>query len=153
MWTNDSHNDEVYVIDVIRGKLVNTIENESREFVSVQNWARVRETNMHNELLDRLEALENAAATESTATSENGGTTKSAASTESTANKSDDSGNGAATAALVIGILALLVGTANLILLTSFKSQMMKSQSQAVPKQVSEDTNHDVEASSLPSRV
>ena len=96
------------MIDVIKGELVNTIPNESSEFLSVQNWARVRETTMHNELLGKVAALE-----ERETTNHNELLDQMAAS-----DKDSDSGP-SATAALAVGIVALVVGLINLVMICS----------------------------------
>ena len=54
VWTDDSTNDELYVIDVIKGELVNTIPSvESRALLSVQNFERLR---IQDELMEAMAA-------------------------------------------------------------------------------------------------
>ena len=133
VWTNDSTNDEVYVIDVIKGELVNTIPNESSAFLSVQNWARVRETTMHNELLDKFAALE-----ERETTMHNELLDQMAAS-----GKDSDSGP-SATAALAVGIVALVLGLINLVMICSKPRQQAVL---AVPDEVAKRNPRGDEAS------
>jgi hypothetical protein len=105
VWTDDSNNDELYVIDVIQGKLVNTIPSvESRALLSVQNFERLR---IQNELMEAMDS--------------HGG-------------KSDT----LATAAIVIGSLALIVGLLNLMRNPSQKQVILEKQedSVAVPSQI-----------------
>lgn len=95
VWTNDSSEDEHYVIDVVNAKLVKTITGIARsEIVSVQNWDRVREHFQQEDMMVQVRAMQDEVA----GTSPLG------------------------VAALIIGCLALLVGTANLYVLYEMKN-------------------------------
>lgn len=59
MWTNDSTENEHYVIDVVQGKVVNTITGVSRaSMLSVQNWERVHEAMQKEELVKEMKAMQ-----------------------------------------------------------------------------------------------
>lgn len=96
VWTNDSTENEHYVIDVVNAKLVNTITGVARsELVSVQNWERMREGAQREEMMAEVRSM----------TSQDGA----------------DGSNAVGAAALIIGLLALAVGAGNLYALSNLK--------------------------------
>ena len=123
VWTNDSSNDEAYVIDVIHGKLVKTISDANSRFVSVQNWERVHQaTMMRAELMKAM----------------------------GSDIKVDGSSKSLSIAAILIGVLAVMLGAANLWMMSSMHRKMTSGKhASGIPKEVIDDTN-DAEAS-LPS--
>lgn len=59
VWTNDSTEDEHYVVDVINAKVVNTIRDVDRStLVSVQNWARVREAEEREKMMTEIKTMQ-----------------------------------------------------------------------------------------------
>ena len=93
VWTDDSTNDELYVIDVIQGKIVKTIsEVESTRLVSVQNFERVR---LHDDLLKEMNMMQ----------------------------KGSVSPDSLTVAAIIIGSLVLFVGLVNLYFTSSMKGK------------------------------
>ena len=127
VWTNDSSNDEVYVIDVIQGRLVKTIPAiESTRLVSVQNFERVR---MRDELLEEMRAMQDEGRLGMTKVGQNG----------------SDGSESLGIAAIMIGSLALLVGAVNLFVTSKVKRKQM-DEKPPVPGQVISNMN-DVEPS------
>jgi hypothetical protein len=111
VWTNDSTNDELYVIDVIQGKLVKTIsEIESTRLVAVQNFERVR---LHDDVLQAMNMTQ----------------------------KGSGSPDSLTVAAIIIGSLALFVGLVNLYFTSSMKGTEENEKLIAVPKHVIDDMN------------
>lgn len=107
VWTNDSDLDEHYVIDVVKGELVNTITGIARStIVSVQNWDRVREASQRDEMMAEVQVLQ------SEAIGEAGGSST------------------MSVAALLIGACALLVGLANLYVLYDMQNKNKQNAAQ-----------------------
>jgi len=153
VWTNDSTEDEHYVIDFIKGRLVNTITGIDRsELLSVTNWRLVRENDDMETMMADIKVMQDQAIEEMSqttlktvedlalvrATSQRNsimreveemqqgvGVLSSKASTAT----SDDSVSSIAIAALIVGICALVVGIANIIILNKVKSNEQSSDS------------------------
>lgn len=160
VWTNDSKEDEHYVIDFIQGKLVNTVTGIDRsELLSVTNWDRVREhaekevmmtdiqvmqyqamQEMSQTTLKTVEDLELVRATsqwdsimQEVAAMQQGQEVLSSKSSTATT-VSQESGSSLAVAALVIGVFALVVGIANLYVLNKIKHNNGSSDSVGTAK-------------------
>lgn len=103
VWTNDSTEDEHYVIDVVNAKHVKTITGIARStVVSVQNWDLVRESAQQEHMMTQVRAMQ----------------------------QEEPSGSSSlGAAALIIGCLALLLGAANLYVLFEMKNNTSINQS------------------------
>ena len=111
VWTDDSTNDELYVIDVIQGKIVKTIsEVESTRLVSVQNFERVR---LHDDLLKEMKMMQ----------------------------KGSVSPDSLTVAVIIIGSLVLFVGLVNLYFTSSMKGKKENEKLIAVPRYVIDGMN------------
>ncbi|KAL7550471.1 hypothetical protein ACHAWF_014861 [Thalassiosira exigua] len=99
VWTNDSTEDEHYVIDVVNAELVETITGIARsELISVQNWERMREGARRDEMMAEVRSAN--------------------AATEGAAQGSSDA-DAVGAAALIVGCLALAVGAWNMYVLSN----------------------------------
>lgn len=59
VWTNDSTENEHYVVDVVNAEVVNTIRDVDRStLVSVQNWARVREAEEREIMMAEIKTMQ-----------------------------------------------------------------------------------------------
>ena len=123
VWTDDSGNDELYVIDVIEGRLVNTIPSvESRALLSVQNYERLR---IQNELMEAMAA------------------------NDDDNNNNNTNSDALAIAAIVMGSLALIVGFLNIARGASGGDKAASRSEAALPLQI--DGNNDEAEPSLAS--
>lgn len=129
VWTNDSSEDEHYVIDVVKAELAKTITGIQRsEMVSVQNWDRMRENTQREDMMVEVRAMQS--------------------------ETPEESGSNIGFIALIVGCVALVVGVANLYVLSNMKNSAQKMQPlvhQGVPSAV--DTDNASVASSVQKSV
>ena len=113
VWVNDHAQEEMYVIDVMKEVLVNTLEQvHTYRMLSVQNYERVRQYNLQKEMVDEALAavsMDNSLNNAQIKTSEN------------TIFK-DSGPSSIAFAALAVGCLALVVGVANIGFMLNMKN-------------------------------
>mmetsp|Transcript_23248 Transcript_23248/g.68749 ORF Transcript_23248/g.68749 Transcript_23248/m.68749 type:complete len:401 (+) Transcript_23248:4236-5438(+) len=136
VWTNDSSEDEIYVIDVVQGRLVRTITDaDTSRLVSIQNWQRVHEAEMmgdifqevraqvRDEVLEEVRAMnENSRGGEDRAGHSSGDDPTSVSKLEdNTDSNKFEKTNTLAIVAIVAASLALIVGIANLIAMMAIK--------------------------------
>ena len=144
VWTNDSSEDEVYVVDVIQGKVVRTLSMDTSTIVSVQHVAHAREEAMKADILQEVQASLDAQEASFEARQKSAASTNPQGNTPDNKNdKDDDSNEALSIAAIVIGMIALVVGIANLIVMQSLKAKMLANNSNAVPAQIAKEKMDD----------
>jgi len=136
VWVDGTGESEIYVIDAMKGVLVNTIEGlYTSKLLSVQNYAKMNEARMQQELIDEaiaasaaLQESMKAEATGNSATTESSGKLNveaAAAESASQNNYTDDNDiDAVGIIGLILGCCALIVGTMNVFVMSSMKSQI-----------------------------
>ena len=127
VWTNDSSEDEHYVIDVVNAKLVKTIEGIARsDLLSVQNWDRVRQ---REDMVAEVRAAQAVQAQ------------------DAEAEEAVDLG----VVALIVGAAALFVGLANLHVVSNMKNAQGSAAGVPVPTAITKDDTDSVASSKIQS--
>merc|ERR1712238_599210 len=143
VWGDGTAESEIYVIDVMQGVLVNTIEGlYTTKLLSVQNYAKMNEATMQQDLIDQAIAASAAMQKkmDAEATTETSTNVKAVA-VDNTAAKvqdavkpyaDDNDIDAVGIIGLILGCCALIVGTMNVFVMSSMKTQITTTTSDLV---------------------
>lgn len=139
VWTNDSKENEQYVIDFVKAKLVKTVKVARSEMLSVQNWDQVRQASQQQKLMEDIKAMQEQVVADAMKEMKKNQQDEAAKAEEPKANQlsnsegPEDSDNSQLLVMVAIGVaaVALLVGIVNLMYMNSMKAKMKEASYQS----------------------
>jgi len=112
VWVSDGSLQEVYIIDVMKGEVVNTLsEVDPGSLVSVQNFEREHQMSMQQDLINSMIP-------------------------SSSVEMSDDDNDDLETAAIIIGIVAIVVGVVNFLYMMKMRKDFKEDMKGTDPRKL-----------------